>query len=245
MTELLQEYQAFNQDLSTSFKTASIVQQNASTNAETLGQYISYIKGCNSTKFKNAIKKQHDAMKQTNGKIEDIQKQINDLLEQQNTLKSKKNTIIQTIKQLKSNKNKNSDNIQKLMDKQKECVQNATKSTNVLNRYLSQNKEIFHEIHQRKLKEFENEYKKWDKTATILWIMMIDDQRFSSNHKYSKFRKMLNKSGINGKSLNDLKSDLFLKYVGLGIESRTALINNINRVMLQNEERNDDDNKTQ
>ena len=42
---------------------------------------------------------------------------------------------------------------------------------------------------------------------------------------------MLNKSGIDGKSLNDLKSDLFLKYVGLGIESRTALINNINRVV--------------
>merc|ERR1719242_2734338 len=82
-----------------------------------------------------------------------------------------------------------------------------------------------------KCREFERGYRGWSKEETVSWILSIDNHRFSTVHKYSKFRKMLNRSGICGVSLHELKSELFLKYVKLGVASRTALIDNINRLL--------------
>merc|ERR1719242_1804196 len=96
---------------------------------------------------------------------------------------------------------------------------------------LDRQQSISRRLQTRKRREFERGFREWDKEETVSWIMMIDDHRFSTVHKYSKFRKMLNKSGINGESLHELKSELFLKYVKLGVASRTALIENINRLL--------------
>ena len=64
---------------------------------------------------------------------------------------------------------------------------------------------------------------------------IIDDHRFSSDRKYSKFRKMLHKSAIDGASLKDLANGMFLRYLGLGCSSRTALMDNINRIMAEHD----------
>ena len=235
MTELLSLYNENEVDLSMSFKKHSTIQQNMSTNADTLGQYINYIKSCNQAKFKRAIKKQHDEIKIIDDTINENQREINQLLQQQELLKLRKNGVINSLKEMKLFKVKNNENIDKLIQFQQSCVEIVAKSTNVLQKSLSQHKLTLQQLHEEKLKQFEKNHKKWDKQDTISWIMMIDNNRFSSNHKYNKFRKMLHKSHINGSSLNDLKSDLFLKYVGLGIESRTALIKNINRVTEYND----------
>ena len=119
----------------------------------------------------------------------------------------------------------------RLSRRHQDCVDRMNDSKRDLSGSLRRHQETLRRIQNVKRMDFERGYKEWNKEETVSWILMIDDHRFSTVHKYSKFRKMLNKSGISGSTLHELKSELFLKYVKLGVASRTALIENINRLL--------------